>query len=141
MQRVETGAVGLQNGGKSMLRDQEINKEVDPLSEGSVRRATICQQDRTGLGAGLNLMAVHGNNEVRSRREVAVNRSHPDSSLRSDVTHRRFDTGLDKHGCGGCEQRLLVALRVGSLLPGWFLSGCLPRSLVDGAHRFILSLK
>jgi hypothetical protein len=37
---------------------------------------------------------------------------------------------------GGGEQRLLVALRVGPLLPGW-----LPRSLVDGGHRFIPSLK
>jgi hypothetical protein len=36
----------------------------------------------------------------------------------------------------GGEQRLLVALRVGPLLLGW-----LPRSLVDGDHRFIPSLK
>jgi hypothetical protein len=42
---------------------------------------------------------------------------------------------------GGGEQRLLVALRVGPLMPGWFMPGWLPRSLVDGGHRFIPSLK
>ncbi|HEX4207604.1 MAG TPA: hypothetical protein VHZ51_26065, partial [Ktedonobacteraceae bacterium] len=52
------------------------------------------------------------------------------------VTHRRLDTGGDEHGGGGGEQRLLVALRVGPLLPGW-----LPHSLVAGGHRFIPSLK
>ena len=135
MQRVEADAVGLQDRGESMLRDQEIDEEVDPLTERSVRRATIRQQDRTSLGAGLDLMAVHGNNEIRSRREVAVNRPHPDASRSRDVTHWRLDTGRDEHGGGGGEQRLLVALRVGPLLPGW-----LPRSLVDGGHRFIPSL-
>ena len=32
MQRVEANAVGLQDCGESMLRDQEINEEVDPLT-------------------------------------------------------------------------------------------------------------
>jgi hypothetical protein len=136
MQRAEADAVGSQDCGESMLRDQEINEEVDPLTECSVRRATICQQDWTSLGAGLDLMAVHGNNEIRSRREVAVNRPHPDASRRRDVTHWRLDTGRDEHGGGGGQQRLFVALRVGSLLPGW-----LPRSFVDGSHRFIPSNK
>jgi hypothetical protein len=126
MQRVEADAVGLQDRGESMLRDQEINEEVDPLTECSVRRATIRQQDRTSFGAGLDLMAIHGNNKIRSRREVAVNRPHPDASSSRDVTHWRLDTGRDEHGGGGGEQRLLVALRVGPLLPGW-----LPRSLVS----------
>jgi hypothetical protein len=112
MQRVEADAVGLQDRGESMLGDQKINEEVDPLTERRVRRATLRQQDRASLGAGLDLMAVHGNNEIRSRREVAVNRSHPDASRSRDVTHRRLDTGRDEHGGGG-EQRLLVALRVG----------------------------
>ena len=43
MQRVEADAVGLQDRGESMLRDQEINEEVDPLTECSVRRAAIRQ--------------------------------------------------------------------------------------------------
>jgi hypothetical protein len=136
MQRVEANAVGLQDRSESMLRDQEINEEVGPLTEGSMRRATLRQQDRTSLGASLDLMAVHGNHEIRSRREVAVNRPHADASRRCDVTHWRLDTGLDKHGGGSCEQDLLVALCVGPNLSGW-----LPRSLVDGCHRFIPSLK
>ena len=85
-------------------------------------------------------MAVHGNNEIRSRREVAVNRPHPNASRRCDVTHRCLDTGLDEHGGGG-KQRLLVALRVGPLLPCWFMLGWLLRSLVDAGHRFIPSLR
>jgi hypothetical protein len=97
--------------------------------------STIRPQDRTSLSAGLDLMAVYGNNEIRWRREVAVNRPHPDASRSRDVTHWRIDTGRNEHGGGG-EQRLLVALRVSPLLPGW-----LPRSLIDGGHRFILSLK
>ena len=135
MQRVEAGAVGLQDRGESMLGDQKINEEVDPLTECRVRRATLRQQDRTSLGAGLDLMAVHGHHEIRSRREVAVYRPHSDASRRGDVTHRRLDTGRDEHGGGGGEQRLLVALRVGPHLSGW-----VPRSLVDGGHRFISSL-
>src|SRR5579871_468362 len=125
MQRVEADAAGLQDRGESMLGDQEINVEVDPLTKCSVRRASIRQQNWTSLGAGLDLMAVHGNHEIRSRREVAVNRSHPDASRRRDVTHWCLDTGLHEHGSGGGEQRLLVALRVGPLLPGWFLLGWL----------------
>jgi hypothetical protein len=119
-----------------MLGDQEINEEVDPLTECSVWRATLHQQDWTSLGASLDLMAVHSNHEIRSRREVAVNRPHPDTSRRRDITHWCLDTGLDEHGGGGGEQALLVALRVGPSL-----SGCLPRPLVDGSHRFIPSLK
>ena len=122
-----------------MLGDQEINKEVDPLTEGRVWRATIRQQDRTSLSARLDLMTVHRNNEIRSRWEVAVHRPHPDASRGRDVTHWRLDTGRDEHSRGGREQRLLVALRVGPLLPGWFLLGWLPRSFVDGGHRFIPS--
>jgi len=136
MQRVEADAIGLQGRSESMLRDQEINEEVDPPTECSMRRAPIRQQDRTSLSACLDLMAVHGNNEIRSRREVAVNRPHPDASRRRDVAHWRLNTGRDENGGGGGEQRLLVALRVGPLLPGW-----LPRSLIDGGHRFIPSLK
>ncbi|MDQ2902866.1 MAG: hypothetical protein ABI456_11695 [Ktedonobacteraceae bacterium] len=67
---------------------------------------------------------------------MAVHRPHSDTSRRRDVTHWCLDTGRDEHGSGGGEQRLLVALRVGTLLPGW-----LPRSLVDGGHRFIPSNK
>jgi hypothetical protein len=85
-------------------------------------------------------MAVHGNNEIRPRREVAVNRSHPDASLRCDITHRRFDTGPDKHGGGSSEQCLLIAQRVGSLLPNRFLLGWLFLPLVN-THRFIPSFK
>src|SRR5260221_4988572 len=117
MQRVEAVAVGLQDCGESMLGDQEINEEGDPLTECSVRRPPLRQQDRTSLGAGLDLMAVQGHHEIRSRREVAVHRPHPDAGRRRDVTHRRLDTGRDEHSGGGGEQRLLVALRVGPLLP------------------------
>jgi hypothetical protein len=124
-----------------MLGDQEINEKVDPLTKCSIRRASIGQQDWTSLGAGLNLMAVHSNNEIRSRWEVAVNRPHPDASRCCDVTHRRLDTGLDEDGGSGGKQRLLVALRVGPFLPSWFMVGWLPLPLVDGGHRFIPSLK
>jgi hypothetical protein len=134
VQRGEADTVGLQDCGESVLRDQEINEEVDPPTEGHVRRATMRQQDWTGLGARLNLMAVHRNHEIRSRGEVAVNRPHPDASRGRDVTHRRLDTGRDEHGGGGIEQRLRVALRVGSLMPGW-----LPRSPVDVGHCVIPS--
>src|SRR5215471_1317565 len=91
VQRVEADAVGLQDRGESMLGDQEIHEEVDPLTECHVRRASIRQQDRTSLGAGLDLMSIHGNHEIRSRWEVAVNRPHPDTSRRRDVTHWRLD--------------------------------------------------
>jgi hypothetical protein len=139
VQGVEADAARLQNRGESMLRDQKINEEVDPLTKCSVWRTTIRQQDRTSLGAGLDLMAVHGNNEIRSRRKMTVNRSHPNTSRRCDVTHRSLDTGCDEYGGGGGKQCLLVTLRVSPLLPGWFLPGCLPHSLVDGSHRFIPS--
>ena len=37
VQRGESGAVRLQDCGESMLRDQEIHEEVDPLTKCSVR--------------------------------------------------------------------------------------------------------
>ena len=127
MQRVEANAVGLQDRSESMLRDQKINEEVDPLTKCSMRRTTLRQQDRTSLSASLDLMAVYGNHEIRSRREVAVNRSHPDASRSRDVTHWCLDTGCDEHGGGGGKQRLLVALRVGPI----FRAGCpAPSSMV-----------
>jgi hypothetical protein len=46
MQRVEADAVGLQGRGKSMLRDQKINEEIDPLTECSMQRAPFAR--RTG---------------------------------------------------------------------------------------------
>jgi hypothetical protein len=122
MQRVEADAVGLQDCGESMLGDQEINEEVDPLTECRVRRTTFRQQGRTRLGTGFDLMAVHGNHKIRSGREMAVNRPHPDASRSRAVTHWSLDTGRDEHGGGGGEQRLLVALRVGPTLSGWWSS-------------------
>jgi hypothetical protein len=139
MQRGEADAVGLQHCGESMLGDQEIDEKVDPLTKCRMRRATIREQNRTSFGAGLDLMAVHGNNKVCSCREVAVNRPHPDASRSRDVTHWSLDTGPDEHGGSGGEQRLLVALRVGPYLSGWFLPGWWLRCLVDGSHRFIPS--
>jgi hypothetical protein len=135
MQRVETSAVGLQDYGESMLGDQEINEKIHPLTQCSVRRVGILQQDRTGLGAGLDLMTVHCDDKIRSRREVTVNRAHPDASCRRDITHWRLDTGRDEHSGSGGEQCLLVALYVGPNFLGWFAPGCLPLSLIDGGHR------
>jgi hypothetical protein len=81
-------------------------------------------------------MTVHGNYEIRSRREVTVNRSYPDSSGRRYVTHWCLNAGLDEHGGSGSEQRLFVALCVGPLIADGLF-----RSLIDGAHCFISSLK
>jgi hypothetical protein len=141
MQRVEADAVGLQNRGEPMLGDQEIDEEADPLTERSVRRASPRQQGWTSFSTGFDLMAVHGNHEIRSRREVAVNCSHSNASRSRDVAHRRLDTGPDEYGGGGGKQRLLIALRVGPPLPGWLLPGWLLHSLLTGGHRFIPSLK
>src|SRR5579859_7153636 len=119
-----------------MLCHQEINEEVDPLTQCRERRTTLRQQDRTSLGASLNLVAVHGNNEIRPRREMAVNSSYPDICGRSDVAHWCLDPGGDEHRGGGGKQRLLFPPRVGSKP-----SVCLPCSLFDGRHRFIPFLK
>ncbi len=139
MERVEASAVGLQDCGESMLGDQEINEEIDPLTQGSVWRVGIRQQDQTSLGARLNLMTVHRNHEIRARRKVAVYRSYPNACRRRNVTHRHLNAGRDKHGSGGGKQRLLVALCVDSNLSGSFTPGCLPSSFLDGRYRFILS--
>src|SRR5258707_11308198 len=37
VQRVETGVVGLQHGSESVLGDQEVDEEVDPLPQRGVR--------------------------------------------------------------------------------------------------------
>ncbi len=57
VQRVEAGAVGLLRSGESMLRDQQIHQEVDLLRQRDVGYAATRWQDRTGLGAGLDLRA------------------------------------------------------------------------------------
>ena len=49
VQRVEAAAVRLQRLGQPVLGDQEINEEVDPLTQRRERRAGAGQQGRAGL--------------------------------------------------------------------------------------------
>ena len=101
-------------------RDREIDEEIDPLPKRGVRTCAALQQGRTGFGAGLDLVSVDGNDEIRSRREVAVDRARPDAGLGRDIAYRHLDAGRDKERGGGVEQRLLVAPGVGPLGLGRF---------------------
>ena len=79
VQRLEAAAVRLQRVGESVLGDEEVNEEVDPLAERRQRRVGLGQQRRAGLGAGLDLVPEDGDDEVRPGREVAVDRPDPDT--------------------------------------------------------------
>jgi hypothetical protein len=109
VETIEAPAVGLQRVRESVLRNQEVNEEVDPLTECRQRRVGARQKCRAGLGAGLDLMAVDGDNEIGPSREVAVDRPDPDAGFGRDLTDRRVDAGGDEDRRGGVEQRLLVA--------------------------------
>jgi hypothetical protein len=89
---LEAGVAGLQRRGESVLGGQEVNEQVDPLRQRGVRCAR--QQGWSGLGAGIGLVAVDGDDEVCPGREVAVDRAQPDSGLGRDVAYRH---GLPFH--------------------------------------------
>ncbi|GHD19332.1 hypothetical protein GCM10010313_50340 [Streptomyces violarus] len=72
MQRVEAGVVGVQGGGEAVLGHQEVDEEVDPLPQCGVRGRAAREQGRAGLGAGVDLVPVDGDDEVRPVGEVAV---------------------------------------------------------------------
>jgi hypothetical protein len=67
--------------------DEEVDEEVDPLPQRGVGRLVARQQGRPGLGAGIDLVPEDGDDEVRSRREVAVDRARPDAGLGRDVAY------------------------------------------------------
>ena len=67
---------------------------MDPSPECGVRSQVAGQQGRTGLGAGLELVTVDGDDEVRSRREVPLYGAHPDAGPCGDLAHRRFHAML-----------------------------------------------
>lgn len=60
-----------------MLRDQEIDEKVDPLTERGDRRVGDGQQVWTRVGAGFDLVTVDGDGEVRPGREVAIGGPYP----------------------------------------------------------------
>jgi hypothetical protein len=74
-----------------VLGDQKVDEEVDPLTQCIHRRFGAGQQARTRLGARLDLVAVDGGDEIRPRREVAVDRPHPDTRFGRDLADRRVD--------------------------------------------------
>src|SRR5205823_1937021 len=92
------------------------------------------QQGRSGLGAGLDLVPVGGDEEICSREELAVDRAHPDAGFDRDITHRHFYAGSDEECGGDVEQRPLVPLGVGP-----FARSCSPCWHVAVDHRIILS--
>jgi hypothetical protein len=81
MQSLEAGVVGLQRRGEPVLGDQEVNEEIHPFRQRGVRCAAARQQGWARFGAGIDLMAVDGDDEVGPGREVAVDRAHPDAGL------------------------------------------------------------
>ncbi len=72
MQRGEAVVVGLQGVGESMFGDEEVDEEVNPLSQCVEWGAGTGQQIRAGLGACLDLVVVDGCDEIRPGREVST---------------------------------------------------------------------
>lgn len=71
-----------------------------------------------GLGTGVDLVAVDGDDEVRPGGEVTVDRAHPDAGLGRDVAYRRFHARGDEDRGGRVQQGLLVTPGVLALGPG-----------------------
>jgi bifunctional non-homologous end joining protein LigD len=144
VQSLEAGTVGPQGRGQPVLGDQEVHEETGPTGQRGVRGGAAGQQHRPGLGAGLHLVLVDGDDEVRPGREVTVDRAHSHPGGSRDVADRCVHAGGDKHtrGCG--EQGLLVAPGVGPLprgSPSCLLSGARHHHapLLNGAMLRILS--
>ena len=119
-----------------MLRDQEIDEKVDPLTECGDGRVDVGQQVWTRVGAGFDLVTVDGDDEIRPGREVAIDGPDPDAGFGSDLTDRRVDAGCDEDSGRGREEGLLVALCVGPFAPSWRR-----RWLACGGHCAPLSNK
>src|SRR5690606_1938009 len=91
VQRLEPGVVGVQDGGEPVLGDQEVHEEADPALQRGVRGGAFGEQGGAGLGAGLHLVPVDGDDEVRPRREVAVDGGGADAGFGRDVADGRVD--------------------------------------------------
>lgn len=79
-QRLVTGAAGLHDRREPVLGDQDSHQqdshqEVDSLPQGSVRAEITRQEPWPGFGTGLDLVAVHGDDQVGRGREVLVDRA------------------------------------------------------------------
>jgi hypothetical protein len=88
VQGLEAGTVGLQRRGEPVLGGQEVDEQADPPRQRGVRRTAARQQGRPCLGAGFDLVAVDGYDQVGPGREVAVDRAHADAGLGRDVAYR-----------------------------------------------------
>ena len=64
VQGLEAGPVGLQRRSEPVLGDQEVGEEIDPAGQRCARCAAAGQQGWPGFGAGVDLVAVDGDDEV-----------------------------------------------------------------------------
>ena len=63
-------------------------------------RACVLRGEGTHFSAGLDLVAVDGDDEVGARREVPVDGGDADAGRGRDVAHGYVDSGLDERGSG-----------------------------------------
>ena len=107
-ERVEGSVAGVERRGEPALGRDEPRVAVQPLRERLAGRVGA-RESRCRSGAGVDLAAEHGRDEVRALREVAVDRPDADAGLRRDLAHGRVDArgGEDLLGC--LKQRVDVA--------------------------------
>jgi hypothetical protein len=77
------------------------------------------KRGRTGLSARLDLVTVDGDDEIGSRREVAVDRAHAHPGPGRDLAHGHINAGSNESRGRRGQQGLLVPPGVGPLPQGW----------------------
>lgn len=106
--------VTVERPGETMLRDQKIDEEINPLGERRVRRLPSTQELGSRRGTEVDLMPIHRNDEFGSTRKVAIDRRDAHPRLPSDLSDGRVDSRGDEHLGSGGEKRPLIALRIRS---------------------------
>ena len=112
MQGLEPGVVRLQGLGQTVLCHQEVDEQIDPLGQRSVRGRHGRQERRAGLRAFFDLVTVDGDDQVGPRREVPIDGADAHPRFRGDGAHGHFHSGSDERGSRCVEQGLLVPSRI-----------------------------
>jgi NAD(P)-dependent dehydrogenase (short-subunit alcohol dehydrogenase family) len=115
-QGVEGRVSRVQRRGESALGRDEVHVTLHPSSQ-RLAWLVLGSQNRRGVCAGIDFTTEDGRDEVGALRKVAVNSPDADAGLVGDLSYRSVHSRGCEHRHGRLEQRIDVALRVGTHRP------------------------
>ncbi|MEP7098322.1 MAG: hypothetical protein ABI748_11705 [Dokdonella sp.] len=106
----------VQRRGKSTFGRDEICIPLHPLGQRNAGHV-LGRKARSGLGAGIDLLTEDSCHQVRTLREVAVNRAYPDACRLRDCAHRCIHANAREYLLGRLQHPVDVPPRIGAHWP------------------------